>query len=157
MYKISNGTNYRQLFMLIITFFIGAFFMLIYWFSNNINYIYIFLLFSFIFLIVNVFYSMLFDISISNNRIFVSNLYKKKEVDARQFVEVQFANLFHFPFFIPLFYMSPPYYVFKLKNGKKYFFLNTSSTKAFDSIFSPVNYLNELNEAIKVELKKSCQ
>ena len=152
MFKISNGTNYKQLFMLVITGFVGLFFMLLYKFSNNINYIYIIILFCSISLISNIFYSTLFDINITGNKIYINNLYKKLEVNGTEFYEVQFANRFYFHFYIPLFYMSPPYYIFKLKDGRRFFFFNSSSSQAFNSIFSPKNYVEELNKNINDKL-----
>ncbi len=150
-YKLSNYTDYRQLFVLIITLLFDLGIFLSYLLSNNSNTLYLFIVCLFVTLFFNLINSVLYNIRIVGKKIFVYSLYKKLEkIEGYEFCEIQNANRFYFFSFYP----SPPFYILKLKNGKKYMFLN-NSIKSYFSIFSFGRslYANKLTDILREQLR----
>jgi hypothetical protein len=149
MYKLSNYTDYRQLFVLIITITFNLIILLINKLSDD-NSLYLLIICIGVSLLLNLINSVLYDVSIVEKKILVKSLYKKQvAIEADEFCEIQKANRFYF--FV--FYTSPPFYILKLKNGKKYMFLS-NSIKSYFSIFSfgKTSYANKLTEVVREKL-----
>ena len=149
--KLSNYTDYRQLFVLIITVFIDLCILLSYILSSNNTTLYLFIIFLGVSLFFNLISSVLYDISIVEKKIVIKSLYKKQvRINGNEFCEIRNANKFYFLAFYP----SPPFYFLKLENGKKYMFLN-NSIKSYFSIFSfgQNTYANKLTDIVKDQLR----
>ena len=148
-YKLSSYTDYRQLFLLIISILFDLVLGLFYWINSHIN-LYLTISIITIQIILNLINSFLYDINISGGKIHVKNLYKKDEIiNGSEFSEIKQLNRVYL--FVLLF--SPPFYVFKLKNGRKYIFLS-NSLKAIFAIFTfgLYSYTDKLNKIVNEKL-----
>lgn len=121
-YKLSSYTDYRQLFLIIITAFFALILFLFFWVDKSMSKYLIISIFAFL-VYINVINSLLYDISILDGKIVIENLYRKKEIIAGS----AFDKVERVAFFYLLAMMfSPPFYAVKLKDGRNYIFLNNS-------------------------------
>lgn len=131
-YILSESNKVKQLFFLSISVVFSLGVAVAYFVTENENYLYILLLFCLIAFVINWIVSRTFDISIEGGKIHIDNLYYgNKIVDSSEFDSIQNVG-----YFIPLIYpfVSPPYYQFKLKDGRKYIFYDLSY-KAISFVF----------------------
>jgi hypothetical protein len=151
LYKLSNYTNYRQLFVLVATIVLNAGTYLGYKLNNNASILMLVVILS-VSVLFNIISSVLYDVSVIDKKLNVSNLYRKGKIfDGEDFVEISNAT----KFYLIIFYTSPPFYVVKLKNGEKYMFLN-NSIQAYFSVFSfdRSNYASKFTEVVKQKLNQ---
>src|ERR1035437_5026250 len=95
MYKLSNYTDYRQLFVLIITIILNLSVLLINVLSDNKS-LFLCIICIVVSLLLNLINSILYDVSIVGKKILVKSLYKKQEIiEAKEFCEIQNANKFY--------------------------------------------------------------
>ena len=148
-YRLSNYTNYRQLFLIIISIFFDLIFLLFYLINGSIN-VYLLITAVIIQVFLNVINSFLYDVWIEDKKIFVKNLYKKTEV----LDGLEFSEITHFSKFYLLKCVTPRLYNLKLKSGKNYLFIS-NSLKALLSVFTfgLYTYVDELNRTIRQQLK----
>lgn len=150
-YKLSAYSDYRQVFLLIISI-LFDFILFVFYLVGVSKDIYLILAINVFLVYLNVINSFLYDVSINNEKIAIKNLYKKEEIIiGSEFYKIEKVGFFYF--FVGVF--SPPFYVFKLKDGRKYIFIS-NSFKAYFSLFTfgLYSYVGKLNEEVNEILSK---
>jgi hypothetical protein len=148
-YKLSAYSDYRQVFLLIISILFDLILFMFYWVDSSMD-IYLILVIIVFQVYLNVINSFLYDISINEGKVFIKNLYKKESI----IVGSEFDKIERVSFYYLLAMMfSPPFYVIKLKDGRKYIFLS-NSYRAYFSLFTFGLYSNvdKLNQEVNGRL-----
>jgi hypothetical protein len=111
-------------------------------------YYYLIAFFSVVFFIViNWYTSFVYDIYVTDEMIICVNLYTKKQMPSDDFHAIVPSRKWIFPLILFPF-PCPPYFLFKLKDGRSYLFMD-SSMQAFLSTFKVDEYVDKLNQKVK--------
>jgi hypothetical protein len=148
MKTLGKSTKERQAITLFISIIFFLPFLIFFLFSQAKIILVIMLLYIIFMTVLNLIYSNVYEIEVGKESIVIKSLYRKIIVPSSEFQSITKVLHFSGSKFIPFPFMSPPYFMCNMKDGKSYIYVDMSLKAFFSSFSFDGNYLQRINKDI---------